>query len=143
MTLPLAMQVWDIRRRACIHTYKGHTKGVTHIRFSPDGRLMASGSQDGDVRVSHIEGHRSWSVCVGWLFGFGGITQPGWGHAAPTHAHQQVPLVGTQHKGVQLSLDSACCGALPDEGSQHGAENHRQPGYLVSSFVGNASQASM
>ena len=64
---PLAMQVWDIRRRACIHTYKGHTKGVTHIRFSPDGRLMASGSQDGDVRVSHTIDHRFYPVCVGFF----------------------------------------------------------------------------
>lgn len=70
------MQVWDIRRRACIHTYKGHTKGVTHIRFSPDGRLMASGSQGGDVRVSHSENRCSCSVCLGFLFGSNGIAQP-------------------------------------------------------------------
>ena len=65
---PLTVQVWDIRRRACIHTYKGHTKGVTHIRFSPDGRLMASGSQDGDVRVSHSNGNRLCSVYLKFLF---------------------------------------------------------------------------
>ena len=86
------MQVWDIRRRACIHTYKGHTKGVTHIRFSPDGRLMASGSQDGDVRVSHNNDKRCCSVRLGFLFGTDGMTQPAWGHPASRHAYQQVPL---------------------------------------------------
>lgn len=45
-------QVWDIRRKGCIYTYKGHDKAVTHLRFSPDGQWVASAGEDCAVKVS-------------------------------------------------------------------------------------------
>lgn len=48
------MKIWDIRRKGCIQTYRGHTQGVTSIRFSPDGKWVVSGGEDGLVKVSFI-----------------------------------------------------------------------------------------
>jgi len=39
-SLDTNLKIWDIRRKNCIHTYKGHTQGVNAIRFTPDGRWV-------------------------------------------------------------------------------------------------------
>lgn len=26
------MKIWDMKQKQCLQTYKGHTKGVTHVR---------------------------------------------------------------------------------------------------------------
>ena len=41
----------DLRDGACLHSYKGHRAPVTHVRFAPDGRLLASADADGRVLV--------------------------------------------------------------------------------------------
>jgi WD40 repeat protein len=41
----------DLRDGACLHSYKGHRAPVTHARFAPDGRLLASADADGRVLV--------------------------------------------------------------------------------------------
>lgn len=46
------LQLWDLRRKGCIYTYRGHSKSINSIRFSPDGQWIASGGEDGVVRVS-------------------------------------------------------------------------------------------
>ncbi|XP_062161285.1 katanin p80 WD40 repeat-containing subunit B1 homolog KTN80.1-like isoform X2 [Alnus glutinosa] len=45
------LKIWDIRKKGCIHTYKGHTRGVSTIKFSPDGRWVVSGGFDNVVKV--------------------------------------------------------------------------------------------
>ncbi|GJU11045.1 katanin p80 WD40 repeat-containing subunit B1 homolog isoform X2 [Tanacetum coccineum] len=45
-SLDTNLKIWDIRRKGCIHTYKGHTRGVNAIRFTPDGRSVVSGGED-------------------------------------------------------------------------------------------------
>ena len=50
-SLDTNLKVWDLRRKDCIQTYKGHGKGVTHVAISPDGRWVASGCEAGQVKV--------------------------------------------------------------------------------------------
>jgi len=42
-----------------IRTFEGHTSGVTSVAFSPDGKLLASGSYDGTIKL--------WEVATGSL----------------------------------------------------------------------------
>lgn len=46
-----SLQLWDIRRKGCIYTYKGHTNSVNSLKFSPDGKWIATGGEDGLVKV--------------------------------------------------------------------------------------------
>ena len=45
------IKVWDIRRKNCMGTYRGHANAVNNVLFSPDGSLAASGDEDGTVKV--------------------------------------------------------------------------------------------
>lgn len=45
------LKLWDIRRKGCIFTYKGHSKAVNTLKFSPDGQWIASAGEEGAVKV--------------------------------------------------------------------------------------------
>ena len=46
-----AVRLWDPNRRRIQAVLSGHTRIVYHLRFSPDGRSLASSSLDGTVRL--------------------------------------------------------------------------------------------
>jgi WD40 repeat protein len=50
----LLFQMWDIRRKSWIFTYKGHRITVNSLKFSPDGQWIASGGEDGLVKVTAV-----------------------------------------------------------------------------------------
>lgn len=53
-SLDTAIKLWDIRRKGCIFTYKGHNRTVNSLKFSPDGQWIASAGEEGMVKVSQI-----------------------------------------------------------------------------------------
>ena len=62
-SLDTNLKIWDIRRKNCIHTYKGHTRGVNAIRFTPDGRWVVSGGEDNTLCTFAYN-----SVCMNFKF---------------------------------------------------------------------------
>lgn len=53
------MRLWDTEIGVCACTLRNHTKKVYTIAFSPNGRLLASGSLGGQLNI--------WSVATGEL----------------------------------------------------------------------------
>jgi WD40 repeat protein len=45
------VRVWDIESGQMLHSYTGHTGGVTCVTFFPDGKSIASASADGTARI--------------------------------------------------------------------------------------------
>jgi WD40 repeat protein len=45
------VKVWDATTLAPVHTFRGHRDGVRRLAFSPDGKLLVSGSKDHTVKV--------------------------------------------------------------------------------------------
>lgn len=44
-------KVWDLRQKSCIQTYHGHEGAIKVLRFSPDGKWIVTGGEDGIVKV--------------------------------------------------------------------------------------------
>ncbi|KAG1347142.1 putative protein STRUBBELIG-RECEPTOR FAMILY 3-like [Cocos nucifera] len=50
-SLDADLKIWDIRKKGCIHTYKGDTHGIRTIKFTPDGRWVVTGGEDNAVKL--------------------------------------------------------------------------------------------
>ncbi len=55
---PLPITIWDLSLRAPVCSLDGHTDRVRGLSFSPDGRLLASASWDGRLRIWSVRERR-------------------------------------------------------------------------------------
>ncbi|KAB0393168.1 hypothetical protein E2I00_014980, partial [Balaenoptera physalus] len=61
--------LWDIRRKGCVFRYRGHSQAVRCLRFSPDGKWLASAADDHTVKL--------WDLTAGKMMSeFPGHTGP-------------------------------------------------------------------
>src|SRR5262249_45307050 len=51
------IRLWDVSTAKEVRRLAGHTMGVTSVGFSPDGRMLASGTRGATVRI--------WEVATG------------------------------------------------------------------------------
>ncbi|XP_061495490.1 apoptotic protease-activating factor 1 isoform X2 [Rhineura floridana] len=48
------IKLWDLNKKYCRNTLFGHRSSVTHCRFSPDDKYVASCSADGTLKLWHV-----------------------------------------------------------------------------------------
>jgi WD40 repeat protein len=48
------IKLWEVATGREVRTLKGHTWGVNSVAFSLDGKLLASGSADGTIKLWNI-----------------------------------------------------------------------------------------
>ncbi len=48
------VKIWSVEYKKELTTLKGHNKAVKSISFSPDGKYLASGSEDGMIKLWNV-----------------------------------------------------------------------------------------
>ena len=48
------IKIWDPRQQVATYTFKGHDQPVTAVAFAPNGQFVASGAEDGIVKIWNL-----------------------------------------------------------------------------------------
>ena len=84
-----AVRLWDAETGACARTLEGHGDAMYSVCFSPDGRRLASGSNDRTVRLWDVET----GACIILVYSSQQTAESttSWhaSAAAPRHCHSQ------------------------------------------------------
>jgi len=64
------VKLWDVRTGNCVTTLQGHISGVS-VAFSPEGKTLASGSDDGTVKLWDVKTGECYKTLQGTLVGYG------------------------------------------------------------------------
>ena len=73
------LKLWEVRSGKCLRTLEGHSGAVWACGFSPDGRLLVSGSDDHTLKLWEVRSGK----CLRTLEGHSGCGSglwllPGW-----------------------------------------------------------------
>ena len=48
---PKYLEIWDMKTKEVVYVLDGHNDQVNSVAFSPNGQVLASGSNDGNVKL--------------------------------------------------------------------------------------------
>src|ERR1700712_1040424 len=57
MSFNLQKTLWDLEAKEVLQTFNGHVSAVGAVAFSPNGRLLASGSMNGSIELWNPDTH--------------------------------------------------------------------------------------
>lgn len=100
-------RLWDIASSRELRTFRGHSSWLTCVAFHPSEQVLASGGNDGTIRLWQVD-RADPQVCV-----FSGLSRP----IEALAVHPQQALVAALSKGNLISLwngDAPVDGFAPD-----------------------------